>query len=55
MAQSDIVDQNADIEAFNQLLHVVVVGILVLGKVHGQSLDSDLGAILRGDFGGEGV
>ena len=55
VAQSDIVDQNADIEAFNQLLHVVVVGILVLGKVHGQRLDGDLGAIFRGDFGGEGV
>ena len=55
MAQADVVDQYANIQSFDELLHVVVVGILVQRKVHGQRLDGDFGAILGGDVGREGV
>jgi hypothetical protein len=55
VTQAHIVDQYADVQAVNELLHVVVVGVLVLRKVHSQRLDGDLGAIFGGDIGGEGV
>jgi len=55
MAQSDIVDEDADIQTFDELLHVVIIGILVQGKVHGQCLDSNLGTIFRSDVGGKGI
>jgi hypothetical protein len=55
MAQSDVVDQNADVQSVDQLLQFVIVGIFVQRKVHCQRLGRDLGAIFRGDVGGEGV
>ena len=55
MAQSDIVDKDAHVQTVDELLHVVVVGILVLGKVHSQRLDGNLGAILGCDVGRERV
>ena len=55
VAQADVVDQDGDVQAVDQLGQLGVVCILVLRKVHGQDLDGGLGAILGGDVGSEGV
>lgn len=55
VAQADVVDEDADVEAFDELAEAGVVGVLVLREVHGEDLGRDLRAILGGDIGGEGV
>lgn len=56
MALADIVDQDADIEAIDELSEAVVIGVLVLGKVHGEGFDlGRLGRKLGLDFAGEGI
>lgn len=48
VAKTDVVDQDADVETVNQLLQVVIVGVLVLSKVHCVRLDRNLRSILGG-------
>ena len=55
VAQTDVVDQDGDVETINELCQLGVVGVFVLRKVHCQSLDGSLGSILGGDVGGEGI
>jgi hypothetical protein len=55
VAQTDVVDQDGDVESIHELGQLGVVGVLVLGKVHCQRLDGGLGSILGGDVGGERV
>lgn len=54
MAQSDVIDQDADIETLHQFLEFGVVGVEVLGEVHCVRIDGELGAIFGFDFGSEG-
>lgn len=39
VALSDVVDQNGYIETTNQLGELLVIGVIILGEVHGKSLD----------------
>ncbi len=56
VALADIVDQDADVEALDKLGEAVVVGVVVLGKVHRKGLDlRRLGGKLGRDFAGEGI
>jgi len=55
VAQSHVVDQDADIQSVGQLLQAAVVRVLVQRKVHCECLGRDLGSILGRDVGGEGV
>lgn len=55
VAQTDVVDQDGNVEAINKLRQLGIVGILVLCEVHSQSLDRSLWAILGRNVGGEGV
>lgn len=55
VAQTNVVDENADIQAICELLQAVVVGVLVLRKVHCERLGRDLRAIFRGNVRGERV
>lgn len=53
MAESDVVDQNADVETLDEVLQAGIVRVLILRKVHGERLRRDLGPILGRDIGGE--
>jgi hypothetical protein len=55
VAQSNVIDQDADVQTICQLLQAGVVGVLVQRKVHGERLGGDLRAIFRGNVGGERV
>lgn len=56
VALADVVDEDTDVKALDELAEGVVVGVVVLGKVHGQRLDLDgLDRVLGGDFGGNGI
>lgn len=56
VALADVVDQDADIKTLDKLAEGIVVGVIVLRKVHGQSLDLDrLGRVLGCDLGGNSI
>ena len=56
VALADVVDQDADIKTLDKLAEGIVVGVIVLRKVHGQGLDLDrLDRVFSGDFGGNGI
>jgi hypothetical protein len=55
VAQSNVVDQDADVQTVCQLLQAVVVCVLVQRKVHGERLGGDLGTIFGGKVGSERV
>jgi hypothetical protein len=56
VALADVVDEDADVEALDKLGEAVVVGVLILGKVHGKGLDlGRLGGKLGRNLAGEGI
>lgn len=58
MALADVVDENSDIEVFDDLLELGVIGLVVAGEVHGENLGLDgwsLGLDLLGEGGELGL
>lgn len=56
VALADVVDQDGDVKILDKVLQSLVVGVVVLGEVHGQRLDLNLlSGILGLDLLGEGI
>lgn len=55
VALADIVDEDTDIEAVDELGESVVIVVVVAGEVHGEDLDLDLAIELGLELVGEGL
>jgi hypothetical protein len=53
VAESDVVDQDADVQSVDEFPQCGVVAVLVLAEIHRERLGRDLGAMLGGDGRGE--